>query len=38
LGDSSKAKKKLSWEPKTSFEELVQLMYESDYNLAKKEL
>ena len=37
LGDSSKARKVLSWEPKTSFENLVRIMYESDYDLAKKE-
>ena len=37
LGDSTKAKNNLSWAPKTSFEELVRMMYESDYNLVKKE-
>tara|TARA_B100001996_G_scaffold382644_1_gene375063 strand:- start:4663 stop:5556 length:894 start_codon:yes stop_codon:yes gene_type:complete len=37
LGDSSKAKKELGWEPKTSFEELVSMMLESDLNLAKRE-
>tara|TARA_B100000579_G_scaffold437161_1_gene465429 strand:+ start:195 stop:1229 length:1035 start_codon:yes stop_codon:yes gene_type:complete len=37
LGDSSKAKKQLGWEPETSFEELVSMMLESDLNLAKKE-
>ena len=30
LGDSSKAQKELNWTPKTSFEELVDLMIESD--------
>lgn len=30
LGDSSKAKKLLGWEPKISFEQLVKLMVESD--------
>lgn len=30
LGDPSKAKAKLGWEPKTSFEELVALMVEAD--------
>lgn len=29
-GDSSKARKKLGWEPKTSFKELVRLMVEED--------
>ena len=37
LGDPSKANKKLGWEPKTNFEELVDLMIESDLNLAKRE-
>jgi len=31
LGDFSKAKKTLPWEPKTSFEELISLMVKSDY-------
>lgn len=30
LGDASKAKKVLGWEPKTSFEELVKMMVDSD--------
>jgi GDPmannose 4,6-dehydratase len=30
LGDSSKAKKLLGWEPKTSFKDLVKMMVESD--------
>ena len=30
LGDSSKARRKLGWEPRTSFDELVQLMVEAD--------
>jgi GDPmannose 4,6-dehydratase len=30
IGDASKAKAKLGWQPKVSFEELVQMMYESD--------
>lgn len=37
LGDPSKAKEKLGWENKTSFEELVKLMLESDLELANKE-
>ncbi len=37
LGDSSKAKKVLNWSPRTSFEELVDLMIESDLNLAQRE-
>ena len=37
LGDYSKAKKHLNWEPKTSIDKLVDLMIESDLNLAKQE-
>lgn len=37
LGNPSKAKNKLGWEIKTSFEELVKLMVESDLELAEKE-
>tara|TARA_Y100000590_G_scaffold60472_1_gene64416 strand:+ start:7961 stop:8995 length:1035 start_codon:yes stop_codon:yes gene_type:complete len=37
LGDYSKAKKELGWEPKTSFEDLVKLMVESDLLLAERE-
>lgn len=38
LGDPSKAKKSLGWNPKTTFEMLVKEMIESDLLLAKKEL
>ena len=37
LGDPSKAKEKLNWNPKTSFEDLVKMMVDSDLNLAKVE-
>tara|TARA_X000000368_G_scaffold175445_1_gene138359 strand:+ start:14504 stop:15535 length:1032 start_codon:yes stop_codon:yes gene_type:complete len=37
LGDPTKAKTILGWEPKTSFKELVEMMVESDLNLAKQE-
>ena len=37
LGDSSKAKKELNWEPKTSFDDLVKLMVDSDLNHAESE-
>ena len=37
LGDPTKAKTILNWEPKTSFESLVEMMIESDLNLAKRE-
>jgi len=38
IGDPSKAKKQLDWEPKTDFKGLVKLMVEADLQLAKKEL
>ena len=37
LGDSSKAENKLNWKPKTSFEQLVKMMVESDLVLAERE-
>jgi GDPmannose 4,6-dehydratase len=37
LGDASKAREKLGWKPKTSFRQLVALMVESDWELAKQE-
>ncbi|MFO7924680.1 MAG: GDP-mannose 4,6-dehydratase [Bacteroidales bacterium] len=36
IGDSTKAKEKLGWEPKTTFKELVRIMVEADYQKAKK--
>lgn len=33
LGDSTKAKKVLGWEPKVKFKELAKMMYDSDWNL-----
>ena len=33
VGDPSKAREKLGWEPSTSFEELVDLMVDADYTL-----
>jgi GDPmannose 4,6-dehydratase len=33
VGDASKARDKLGWEPRTSFEEMVQLMVDSDLEL-----
>lgn len=35
IGDYSKAKKVLGWEPKTSFKELVNMMVDSDIKLAR---
>ena len=37
LGNSSKARKKLGWEPKTSFKELVKMMVEYDLEFARQE-
>jgi GDPmannose 4,6-dehydratase len=37
MGDASKAKRVLGWEPKVSFQELVAMMIEADWELAKKE-
>ncbi len=36
IGDYSKAKEKLGWEPKTTFKELVRIMVEADYEKARK--
>ena len=38
LGDSSKARQKLGWVPKVSFKALVQMMVESDLEIARREL
>ena len=38
LGDPSKAKEKLGWTAKTSFEDLVKEMARSDFEGAKREL
>ncbi len=37
LGDASKAKKYLGWKPKTSFDELIEIMVKEDMKLAEKE-
>lgn len=37
LGDASKAKKLLKWEPKTSLENLCKEMVENDFDLAKRD-
>ncbi len=36
LGDPTKAKKQLGWEPKTTFKDLVKLMVEADYQKAQR--
>ena len=37
LGDPSKAKKVLKWEPKVTFKQLAKMMTESDWKIAKRE-
>ncbi len=37
VGDSSKAREKLGWEPKVTFKELAHMMVDSDVELARKE-
>lgn len=37
LGDPSKAKEKLGWEPKVTFQELVKIMTRADWELARTE-
>jgi GDPmannose 4,6-dehydratase len=37
LGDSTKARKKLGWKPKVTFDQLIDMMVEGDLELAKKE-
>jgi GDPmannose 4,6-dehydratase len=36
IGDASRAKRELGWEPRTSFEEMIRLMVDSDYELLKR--
>lgn len=38
LGDSSKARRVLKWQPKVNFEQLAEMMVESDLELASQEL
>ena len=38
LGDASKARRELGWEPKVKFRDLVKMMVESDLALAEREL
>ena len=38
LGDSSKARRVLGWEPKVTFRELVKMMVDADLRLAEREL
>ena len=36
IGDGTKAKEKLGWEPKTSIEKLVKIMAHADWEKVKK--
>jgi len=36
IGDASKAKRQLGWEPRTSFEELIRLMVDADHQLLNR--
>ncbi|QWV92666.1 GDP-mannose 4,6-dehydratase [Geomonas oryzisoli] len=38
LGDATKARRELGWEPKTSFRQLVKMMTDSDLAIAEREL
>ncbi len=38
IGDASKAKRELNWEPKVRFKDLVRIMVESDLKMARQEL
>jgi GDPmannose 4,6-dehydratase len=38
IGDASKARRLLGWEPEVSFDELIRMMVEADYALLKHEL
>ena len=37
LGDPTKAKEKLGWEPKITLKEMIQEMMENDLNIAKRD-
>jgi GDPmannose 4,6-dehydratase len=37
LGDASKARKVLGWEPKVTFKELARIMTDADMEIAKRE-
>ena len=37
IGDASKARRELGWEPKVKFRELVKMMVDSDLELARRE-
>jgi GDPmannose 4,6-dehydratase len=37
IGDPGRAKEKLGWAPRTTFKELVRIMVEADWKLARQE-
>ena len=37
VGDATKAKKQLNWQPKVNFKQLVKMMVEADLELAERE-
>jgi GDPmannose 4,6-dehydratase len=38
LGDATKAREDLGWEPRVSFKELVEIMVEADWKIAREEV
>jgi GDPmannose 4,6-dehydratase len=38
IGDASKAKRKMGWEPKTKFKDLIELMVDADLKLLQDQL
>jgi GDPmannose 4,6-dehydratase len=38
LGDATKARQKLGWQPRVTFDEMVRLMIDHDYDLAREEV
>ena len=37
IGDSTKARTELGWEPQVNFEQLIRMMVDADYELLKHE-
>ena len=37
LADPKKAKQKLNWQAKSKIEDIIQMMYENDFNILKKD-
>ena len=38
IGDATKAKEKLGWEPKVSFTEMIKMMIENDLKMVQEEI